>query len=137
LANNQPKQGAKVLLNQKTALIKDILAATEEQLLLVDLEGLGPILSRKEALMEQIRVLDEKLAGMAETSGQAWEAEPRHREIAELIEGILENERTLEARLTQEVSNVKKEIGELDQQTRFKRYLDRQRPKSRGINLKK
>ena len=125
--------GETALLEKKLGLFKAIFEATQRELLLVDLEGLTPILEQKEALIEEIAGIDEELATSARLTGAGARAE----EMAEVVRAIMENERTLEARIAEEHGRLRKEMRELERQSRLKEYLDRQKRTGNRINLKK
>ena len=122
------------LLGQKLSLLRDVLDISQQALLLVDLEGLTPLLSRKDGLIREIGLIDEALNLHARLPG---EAEPLREELVEVVQAVLENERTLEARIEQEHSRLRRELRDFDQETRLKQYLERARPKGGTVNLKK
>ena len=122
------------LLGQKLSLLRDVLDISQQALLLVDLEGLTPLLSRKDGLIREIGLIDEALHLHARLPG---EAEPLREEMVEVVQAVLENERTLEARIEQEHSRLRRELRDFDQETRLKQYLERARPKGGTVNLKK
>ena len=122
------------LLGQKLSLLRDVLVISQQALLLVDLEGLTPLLSRKDGLIREIGLIDEALNLHARLPG---EAEPLREEMVEVVQAVLENERTLEARIEQEHSRLRRELRDFDQETRLKQYLERARPKGGTVNLKK
>ncbi len=130
-----PSPGAanQELLEKKLALFKAMLEATRQELLLVDLEGLTPILQRKETLIEEITRIDAELEGAA----NLVEDDPLAGEIGEVVRAILENESTLEARIGDERSRLRKEMRELERQTKLKEYLERQKKVESRIDLKK
>ncbi len=59
------------------------------------------------------------------------------REIAEMVEAILENQRALEARMSDEYSRLRKELRDLDRESRLKQYLELQKQVESKIDLKK
>ncbi len=123
-----------MLLEEKLALMKDVFAATQQELLLIDLDGLEPLLERKDRLIAKIGAIDEQLLG---AGGEGLEDAPQIREIAETVEAILENERALEARMREEHARLHEELKELDRQSRLKQYLERQKQTGSAIDLKK
>lgn len=120
-------------LEKKLALFQAILEATRQELLLVELEGLTPILQRKEALIGEITRIDVELEGAANLA----QDDPLAGEMGEVVRAILENESTLEARIGDERSRLRKEMRELERQTKFKEYLERQKTVESRIDLKK
>lgn len=128
-----PPAAETALLARKLGLFRAIFEITQQELLLVELEGLTPLLQRKGTLIDEINRIDETLATFAGGAVDASQVE----EISELVHAILENERTLETRINEEHSQLRKEMRELDQQTRLKEYLERQRQTESKFNLKK
>lgn len=116
-------------------LMRRVLAVTREELLLVDLEGLTPLLERKEGIIAEIGRVDSALAG-AGGDPPAMD-ENRQRQLAEVMAAILENEQALEERMEQEFSRLKKELREFDRQTTLRRYLEKRAPGAGNIDLKK
>jgi hypothetical protein len=129
-------QEANVLVRRKLGLLKQMLSVTQRQLLLVDLEGLAPLLERKERLIEEIREVDQVLAGLGQdpptgsTGGSGSE-------FARVIDAILANERTMEARIQQEQARVRGELRALERQSRVKQYLEGGRPQARAVDIKR
>jgi hypothetical protein len=122
------------LMEQKAGLLREVLAVTQQALLLVELEGLTPLLERKDGLIREIRLIDEALALHARLPA---EADPLREEMAGVVQAVLENERTLEARIEQEYARLRRELRNFDQETQLKQYLERARPKGGTVNLKK
>ncbi len=122
------------LLQQKAALLRDVLELTRQSLLLVDLEGLTPLLARKDGLIREVQLIDETLA-LHDTLPP--EAEPLREELVEVVQSILENERTLELRMEQEHARLRAELRDLDQETRLRQYLERAKTKGGTVDLKK
>jgi len=122
------------LLQQKLSIMSEVLSLTREELLLVDLEHLTPLLERKNGLIREIDLVDNALA-LHERMPP--EARILTDELTEVVEAILENERTLEARLNEEHSRLRQELRDLDQETRLRQYLERSKPKGGTVNLKK
>lgn len=137
LANNQadgPDAGAVKLLEDKLALINQVFETTQQELLLVDMEGLTPLLERKDRLIEKISAIDEQLGAV---DRQGLVDAPQVREITELVEAILDNQRALEARMNEEYSQLREELRDLDRESRLKQYLERQKRVESKIDLKK
>lgn len=122
------------LMEQKLSLLREVLELTQQSLLLVDLEGLSPLLERKDGLIRELQLVDEALA--LHDSDQA-QAEPLREEMVSVVQAVLENERTLEARIAKEQIKVRRELRDFDQETRLKQYLEHDRTKGGKVNLKK
>jgi len=123
---------AAVLYKRKLDIMRKILALTEQELLLVNLEQLTPLLERKDQWIAEIEGIDGQLSTMKPEKNPAVESE-----IQGVVESILENERTLEARMEKEQEQLRQEMRELDQETRLRRYLDHARPKGGTLNVRK
>lgn len=121
------------LLRQKVMIMNDFLSITQQELLMVDLEKLSPLLERKDGLINEIRLIDEAL-GLHD--GDPPDSEPLRVELAELVEAVLENERALEGRLLEEQSQLRQEIRNLDQESQLKQYLKKTKDKGGTVNLK-
>ncbi len=121
------------LLRQKVMIMHEFLSITQQELLMVDLENLSPLLERKDGLINEIRLIDEAL-GLHD--GDPPDSEPLRVELAELVEAVLENERALEGRLLEEQSRLREEIRGLDQESRLKQYLKKTKDKGGTVNLK-
>lgn len=129
------EQGAVgTLLEQKLALLREFLHLTQQSLLLVDLEGLTPLLERKDGLIREIQLIDEALALHEEAPP---DAERFREDLAHVVQAVLENERTLEARINEGYSRLRRELRDFDQETRLKQYLERAKPKGGKVDLKK
>ena len=127
----------KHLVEQKLALMRDILHVTQQQLLLVNLDELTPLLEQKESLIERIREVDGKLdqtGGSGDKTGQnpSWRDE-----MNRLVEAILDNERTMEARIEEARKDLKRDLQILERQGRVKQYLEGTRTPGRSVNLKR
>jgi hypothetical protein len=122
------------LLEQKLGALREVLVLSQQSLLLVDLEGLTPLLEQKNVLIRQVRLIDQTLALHEDVPAQTA---PLRKELAEVVQSVLENERTLEARIEREQSQLRQELRDFDQETRLKQYLERTRPKGGTVNLKK
>ena len=122
------------LLEHKLNLLRDVLSLTQQALLLVDLEGLTPLLERKDGSIREMQLIDETLALHARLPAQA---QLLNEEMAEVVQAVLENERTLEERIEREHARLRRELRDFDQETRLKQYLERARTKGGTVNLKK
>ena len=127
----------KNLVEQKLALMRDILHVTQQQLLLVNLDELTPLLEQKESLIERIREVDGKLTrygGSGDKTGQnpSWRDE-----MNRLVEAILDNERTMEARIEEAQTELKRDLQTRERQGRVKQYLEGTRTPGRSVNLKR
>lgn len=137
MANNQhhkPDLGTVRLLEEKLALMNEVFETTQQELLLVDMDGLTPLLERKDRLIEKISAIDEQLS---EAGRQGLDDAPQLLEIAEVVEAILENQHALEARMSEEHSRLRQELRNLDRESRLKEYLERQKQTESKIDLKK
>ena len=121
------------LLRQKVIIMNEFLSITQQELLMVDLERLSPLLERKDGLISEIRLIDEAL-GLHDSDPP--DSEPMRVELAELVEAVLENERALEERLLEEQSRLRQEIRGLDQESQLKQYLKKSTDKGGTVNLK-
>ena len=121
------------LLRQKVIIMNEFLSITQQELLMVDLESLSPLLERKDGLISEIRLIDEAL-GLHD--GDPPDSEPMRVELAELVEAVLENERALEGRLLEDQSRLRQEIRSLDQESQLKQYLKKTKDKGGTVNLK-
>ena len=121
------------LLRQKVIIMNEFLSITQQELLMVDLEKLSPLLERKDGLISEIRLIYEAL-GLHD--GDPPDSEPMRVELAELVEAVLENERALEERLLEEQSRLRQEIRGLDQESQLKQYLKKSTDKGGTVNLK-
>ena len=121
------------LLRQKVIIMNEFLSITQQELLMVDLEKLSPLLERKDGLISEIRLIDEAI-GLHD--GDPQDSEPLRVELAGLVEDVLENERALEGRLLGEQSRLWQEIRGLDQESQLKQYLKKTKHKGGTVNLK-
>lgn len=126
--------GQEALLARKLELMKEVFEATQQELLLVDLELLSPILERKEALIAEIGRIDGELA---QTERQGGRQSSLEQDLAEIVSAILENEKTLETRIQEEQSRLREELRDVGRQTRLRQYLDRLSSPGGRINVKK
>ena len=122
------------LFRQKIAIMQEFLEITQQELLLVDLDGLGTLLERKDHLIREIVLIDEALGFH---TSEPPETEILQEELTGLVGAILENERTLERRMEKEYSQLRQELREFDQETQLKLYLERAQQKGGKVNLKK
>ncbi len=125
------------LVERKLALLRDVLARTQEQLLLVSMDELSPLLERKEALIEEMGQVDRELVALGPEAISAAEAESRRSELTRLVDAILENERTMEGRMQEERSRLRGELQALERQSRVKQYLESARPQGRTVDIKR
>ena len=137
MANNQGTRkgpGAEALLARKLELMKEVFEASQQELLLVDLELLSPILERKEALIAEIGRID---GDLAQTERQGGRQSSLEQDLAEIVSAILENEKTLETRIQEEQSRLREELRDVGRQTRLRQYLDRLSSPGGRINVRK
>ena len=135
---NPPAQAdAAGLVERKLALLRDVLARSQEQLLLVSMDELSPLLERKEALIEEMSQVDRELVALGPEAISAAEAGSRRSELTRLVDAILENERTMEGRMQEERSRLRGELQALERQSRVKQYLESARPQGRTVDIKR
>lgn len=135
---NPPAQAdAAGLVERKLALLRDVLARSQEQLLLVSMDELAPLLERKEALIEEMGQVDRELVALGPEAISAAEAESPRSELTRLVDAILENERTMEGRMQEERSRLRGELQALERQSRVKQYLESARPQGRTVDIKR
>ena len=120
---------------RKTELLRRILDLTQQEVLLVDLDGLAGLLSEKEGLIESLRRVDEDLAGAAgaDDAGSVAEREEQSR----LLGIVLENEALVEARIASERERLRSELRELEGETRLRKYLERPTTSRVKVDLKR
>ncbi|MDH4248757.1 MAG: hypothetical protein OEW39_13180 [Deltaproteobacteria bacterium] len=126
------QNSAAAVLKRKLDIMRKIHALTEQELLLVNLEQLSPLLERKDEWIAEIQALDVELAKLNTGNTAALEAE-----IVNVVGSILENERTLEARIEKEHNQLRQELRALDKESRLRRYLEHNRPKGGTLNVRK
>lgn len=126
-------EAAYALAQEKLAVLREVLGVTQQALLLVDLDALDPLLQRKNSLIREIQLIDEALEQHPPDSLD----EALREEMASVVEAVLENENTLETRLLHEQIVLRRELREIDRETRLKHYLERSRPTGGTVNLKK
>ena len=135
---NPPAQAdAPGLLERKLALLRDVLATTQQQLLLISMDELSPLLERKEALIDEMGQVDRELEALGQEAIPAVEAESWRSELTRLVDAILENERTMEGRMKEERSRLRGELQALERQSRVKQYLESARPQGRTVDIKR
>lgn len=137
MANNQhhkPDADTARLLEEKLALMRKVFETTQQELLLVEMDGLTPLLEHKDRLIEKISAIDVQLG---EAGRQGIVDAPQLREITQVVEAILENQNALEARMSEEHSRLRQELRNLDRESRLKEYLERQKKTASKIDLKK
>lgn len=125
--------GAVALIQRKVAIVREVLELTQRALLLVDLDGLGPLLERKNTLIQQMEEVDGALAGY---EALPEDAAPLVEELAALLEAVVENEGSMEARIAEEQARLREELKAFDRQTRLRHYLEKAKPKGRAVDLK-
>ena len=128
--------------SRKLELMGEMLELSRRQLLLVDLAELTPLLERKEALIARIRDLDREIESQVQRAPRTGEAQagdilPWQADLDGLVESILENERTMEARVMEEHAETKAELQTLERQGQVKQYLESSRPPGRPLNLRR
>lgn len=137
MANNQhhkPDADTARLLEEKLALMRKVFETTQQELLVVEMDGLTPLLEHKDRLIEKISAIDVQLG---EAGRQGLIDAPQLREITQVVEAILENQNALEARMSEEHSRLRQELRNLDRESRLKEYLERQKKTASKIDLKK
>ena len=133
MASEPAAQDTLALEARKTGLLRSMLAVSQQEVLLVDLDGLAALLEEKERLIGAMRRLDEALAGRTETGpGIAAEREEQGR----LLAIVLEHERQVEQRMDGERQRLKSELRELERETRLRRYLERPSSRRMKVDLK-
>lgn len=126
-----------VLSGRKLELLKQMLSVTQQQLLLVSLDELAPLLERKESLIEEIKRLDRTIEGLGKDPLAEPAALSRRNEFARVIDAILTNERTMEGRIQEEQARLRGEMQALERQSRVKQYLEGTRPQGRKVDIKR
>lgn len=128
-----PARGAQAPEVRKTELLRRVLTLSQQEVLLVDMEGLAGLLEEKERLIAALQLIDEELAARAD-AGPGADAEQE--EQARLLAIILENERAVEGRMDGERQRLKGELRELERETRLRRYLERPNARRMKVDLK-
>ena len=135
--NRKRNKDAGVLLRRKLKLLKQMLSVTQRQLLLVNLDALGTLLERKEKLIEEIRRIDSALADLGGNPLAEGSAGVSEEEFARVIDAVLANERTTEARIQEEQARLRGELQTLERQSRVKQYLEGTRHPGRTVDIKR
>lgn len=128
---------AKILADEKLKLLKKVLTLSQQQLLLVDLEKLSPLLEQKDEIIEAVAAIDQEAVAAGYINGEEWESLPQQEELANILEAILENETALERRIQVEFSQLRGDLREFDRENRLKKYLQSEKPRKGRINLKR
>ncbi len=126
---------AERLVERKISLLRDVLETTRRELLLVELDNLAPLLERKDVLIGELTAVDRALEALGEGGLRQQQDLPYGIELTRLVEAILENQRTMELRIDEERQRLHQEMRDLDQQSRVRGYLERQRPRSGKVDL--
>lgn len=120
--------------SRKTELLRRICRVTQQEVLLVDLDGLAGLLAEKEGLIESLRRVDQELAGpLADHPAAAAEREEQSR----LLGIALENEAAVEARMAEQRERLRGELRELERETRLRKYLERPGARRVKVDLKR
>lgn len=130
----QEQEQAMTHWRRKVELARAMLHLTAQELLLVDMEGLGELLTQKDALIAQIEAIDEALSQLSVAQDALL---PVQEEYGAVVRDILENERTFEERVDKERSRLRAEMRNLERETRLRRYLEGARPKGGTFDLKR
>ncbi len=131
MASNHSEHPGPPTAATKTALLRRVLELSQQEALLVDLDGLAALLDEKERLIDGLQRLDEELLKHPDPV-----AEAEQEEQARLLASILENERLVEARMDQERQRLRNELQELEKETRLKGYLERPAARRKKVDLK-
>lgn len=108
-----------------------MLALSQQEVLLVALDGLAGLLEEKERLIEEIRLVDEELSVLGDAPLEA-----EREEQGRLLTIILENERAVEQRIDGAREQLKGELRALERETRLRRYLERPVTRRVKVDLK-
>lgn len=131
------ERDAEALSGRKLEMLKQILSVTQQQLLLVNLDELEPLVERKESLIGEIKRVDQALQELGTDPLAAKSARSKRDEFAHVIDAILTNERTMEARMQEEQARLRGELQALERQSRVKQYLEGARPQGRKVDIKR
>jgi hypothetical protein len=123
------------LTERKLTLLRDVLDATRQELLLVELDALAPLLERKDVLIGELTAVDRALESLGPGGRKPLDEPGYGAELTRLVEAILENQRTLEARMDEERQRLRQELRDLDQQSRVRGYLERQKARPGKVDL--
>jgi hypothetical protein len=123
------------LLERKLTLLRKVLDVTRNELLLVELDGLAPLIERKDALITELAGIDRSLESLGGAARQGQSTPEYSAELTRLVEAILDNERTMETRMGAERERLRRQLQDLERQARIRGYLERQRPRSGKVDL--
>lgn len=123
------------LLERKIALLSKVLDVTRHELLLVELDGLAPLIARKDALIAELTEVDRALEALGDVAMERQQASPFGAELTRLVEAILDNEQTMESRIGAERDRLRGQLRDLDHQAQVRGYLERQRPRAGKVDL--
>jgi flagellar biosynthesis/type III secretory pathway chaperone len=123
------------LLDRKLTLLQKVLDATRSELLLVELDGLAPLVERKDKLIAELTQVDQALESLGTPALEEQQAASYGAELTRLVEAILDNQRTLETRMDAERERLRKQLRDLDHQAQVRGYLERQRPRAGKVDL--
>lgn len=126
---------AEPLLERKLALLRKVLDVTRNELLLVELDGLAPLMERKDALIAELAGIDQALESLGDAARRGPGMPEYSAELARLVEAILDNERTMETRMGAERERLRRQLQDLERQARIRGYLERQRPRAGKVDL--
>ncbi len=134
---SETEGGAKArrLVERKLGLLRDMLETTRQELLLVELDQLTPLLESKDAMIGELTQVDQAIEALGEEGRRRQQGPPYGAELTRLVEAILENQRTMEARMDEERQRLRQEMRDLDQQSRVRGYLERQQRRSGKVDL--
>ena len=135
MASKRETQAATELLDRKLSLLQKVLDATRSELLLVELDGLAPLVERKDRLIAELTEVDTALEALGNLALEEQQAASYGAELTRLVEAILDNQRTLETRMDAERERLRKQLRDLDHQAQVRGYLERQRPRAGKVDL--
>jgi hypothetical protein len=122
---------------RKTLLLRRVLELSQQAVLLVDWEGLAPLLDEKERVIADLRRVDEELAAATADAGADPAGAAERDEQARLLAIVLENEATVEVRMDSERERLRVELRELERETRLRGYLERPAARRMKVDLKR
>jgi hypothetical protein len=125
--------GVKAAIARKTGLLRQVLDLTQQEVLLLDLDGLESLLEEKERLIDALRQVDEQLSGMQVEKIDSAERE----EQARLLAIVLENEALVAERVDSERRQLRGELRELEQSTRIRKYLEKPAIRRAKVDLRR
>lgn len=126
---------AQPLLERKLTLLRKVLDVTRNELLLVELDGLTPLMEHKDALIAELAGIDQALEALGDAAQRGQHLPEYSAELTRLVEAILDNERTMESRMGAERERLRRQLQDLERQARIRNYLERQRPRSGKVDL--